>query len=163
MKLSDFTFHGGRDHKTTIFSHLNTVLWNSTAEKIHQHLTTWTWNIRAMNFETAWIHFIRDAFGATDLVVVTFKLPIVNRVDARKICLLTFVSLKASEMAYHDNVKYFYLKAFLPKEGRWKLCVTKSSVWWRTRLLKRSDIKHNIELCWRKFGHQRWRILLSGG
>ena len=77
-----------------------------------------------MNFETAWIHFIRDAFGATDLVIVTFKLPIVNRVDARKICLLTFVSLKASEMAYHDNVKYFYLKAFLPKEGRWKLCVT---------------------------------------
>ena len=52
-----------------------------------------------------------DAFGATVLVVVTFKL---NRVDARKICLLTFVSLKASEMAYHDNVKYFYLKAFLP-------------------------------------------------
>ena len=64
-----------------------------------------------MNFETAWIHFIMDAFGATVLVVVTFKL---NRVDARKICLLTFVSLKASEMAYHDNVKYFYLKAFLP-------------------------------------------------
>ena len=55
-----------------------------------------------------------DAFGATVLVVVAFKLPIVNRVDARKICLLTFGSLKASEMAYHDNVKYFYMKAFLP-------------------------------------------------
>lgn len=67
-----------------------------------------------MNFETTWIHFIMDAFGATVLVVVAFKLPIVNRVDARKICLLTFGSLKASEMAYHDNVKYFYLKAFLP-------------------------------------------------
>ena len=28
-------------------------------------------------------------------------------VDVRKICLLTFVSQKVSEMAYHDNVKYF--------------------------------------------------------
>ena len=54
-----------------------------------------------------------DAFS-TVLVVVAFKPLIVNRVDARKICLLTFVSLTASEMAYHDNVKYFYIKAFLP-------------------------------------------------
>ena len=66
-----------------------------------------------MNFETAWIHFIWDAFD-TVLVVVAFKLPIANRVEARKICLLAFVSLKASEMAYHDNVRYFYIKAFLP-------------------------------------------------
>ena len=66
-----------------------------------------------MNFETAWTHFIMDAFS-TVLVVVAFKPLLVNRVDARKICLLTFVSLTASEMAYHDNVKYFYIKAFLP-------------------------------------------------
>ena len=39
-----------------------------------------------MNFETAWIHFIMDAFGSTILVVVAFKLPIVDRVDGRKIC-----------------------------------------------------------------------------
>ena len=54
-------------------------------------------------FETAWIYFIRGVF----VTVVAFKLPIVNSVDVRKICLLTFVSQKASEMAYHDNVKYF--------------------------------------------------------
>ena len=53
-----------------------------------------------------------DAFGATVLVVVAFKLPIVDRVDARKICLLIFGSLKASEMAYHDNVKYFISRHF---------------------------------------------------
>ena len=52
-------------------------------------------------FETAWIYFIRGVF----VTVVAFKLPIVNSVDVRKICLLTFVSQKASEMAYHDNVK----------------------------------------------------------
>ena len=54
-------------------------------------------------FETAWIYFIRGVF----VTVVAFKLPIVNSVDVRKICLLTFVSQKVSEMAYHDNVKYF--------------------------------------------------------
>ena len=54
-------------------------------------------------FETAWIYFIRGVF----VTVVAFKLPIVNSVDVRKICLLTFVSQKASEMAYHDNVKNF--------------------------------------------------------
>ena len=52
-------------------------------------------------FETAWIYFIRGVF------VTVFKLPIVNSVDVRKICLFTFVSQKASEMAYHDNVKNF--------------------------------------------------------
>ena len=54
-------------------------------------------------FETAWIYFIRGVF----VTVVAFKLPIVNSVDVRKIWLLTFVSQKASEMAYHDNVKNF--------------------------------------------------------
>ena len=54
-------------------------------------------------FETAWIYFIRGVF----FTVVAFKLPIVNSVDVREICLLTFVSQKASEMAYHDNVKNF--------------------------------------------------------
>ena len=54
-------------------------------------------------FETAWIYFIRGVF----VTVVAFKLPIVNSVDVRKICLLTFVSQKAPEMAYHDNVEYF--------------------------------------------------------
>ena len=57
-------------------------------------------------FETAWIYFIRGVF-VTVVIVVAFKLPIVNSVDVRKICLLTFVSQKASEMAYHDNVKNF--------------------------------------------------------
>ena len=56
-------------------------------------------------FETAWIYFIRGVFVTA--VVVAFKLPIVNSVDVRKICLLTFVSQKASGMTYHDNVKYF--------------------------------------------------------
>ena len=58
-------------------------------------------------FETAWIYFIRGVFVTVVVVVLAFKLPIVNSVDVRKICLLTFVSQKASEMAYHDNVKYF--------------------------------------------------------
>ena len=58
-----------------------------------------------MKFETADIHFITDVF-VTFVVVVAFKFPIVNSVDVRKICLLTFVSQKASELAYHDNVKY---------------------------------------------------------
>ena len=58
-------------------------------------------------FETAWIYFIRGVF-VTVVVVVAFKFPIVNNVDVRKICLLTFVSQKASEMAYHDNVKYIF-------------------------------------------------------
>ena len=58
-----------------------------------------------MKFETADIHFIRDVF-VTFVVVVVFKFPIVNVVDVRKICLLTFVSQKASELVYHDNVKY---------------------------------------------------------
>ena len=58
-------------------------------------------------FETAWIYFIRGVF-VTVVVVVAFKFPIVNSVDVHKICLLTFVSVqKVSEMAYHDNVKYF--------------------------------------------------------
>ena len=57
-------------------------------------------------FETAWIYFIRGVF-VTVVVVVAFKLPIVNSVDVHKICLLTFVSQRVSEMAYHDNVKYF--------------------------------------------------------
>ena len=56
-------------------------------------------------FETAWIYFIRGVF--VTVVVAVFKLPIVNSVDVRKICHLTFVSQKASEMAYYDNVKYF--------------------------------------------------------
>ena len=59
-----------------------------------------------MKFETAGIHFITDVF-VTFVVVVAFKFPIVNSVDVRKICLLTFVSQKASELVYHDNVKYF--------------------------------------------------------
>ena len=50
---------------------------------------------------------IRGVFVTVVVVVAVFKLPIVNSVDVRKICLLTFVSQKASEMAYHDNVKYF--------------------------------------------------------
>ena len=58
-----------------------------------------------MKFETADIHFITDVF-VTFVVVVAFKFPIVNSVDVRKICHLTFVSQKASELAYHDNVKY---------------------------------------------------------
>lgn len=58
-----------------------------------------------MNFETAGIHFIRDVF--VTFVIVAFKFQIVNIVDVRKICLLTFMSHKASELAYHDNVKYF--------------------------------------------------------
>ena len=57
-------------------------------------------------FETAWIYFIRGVF--VTVVVAVFKFPIVNSVDVHKICLsLTFVSQKASEMAYHDNVKNF--------------------------------------------------------
>ena len=59
-----------------------------------------------MTFETADIHFIRDVFVTFVVVVVVFKFPIVNIVDVRKICLLTFVSQKASELVYHDNVKY---------------------------------------------------------
>ena len=51
-----------------------------------------------MKFETADIHFITDVF-VTFVVVVVFKFPIVNSVDVRKICLLTFVSQKASELA----------------------------------------------------------------
>ena len=58
-----------------------------------------------MTFETAGIHFITDVF-VTFVVVVAFKFPIVNIVDVRKICLWTFVSQKASELVYHDNVKY---------------------------------------------------------
>ena len=54
-------------------------------------------------FETAWIYFIRGVF--VTVVVVAFKLPIVNSVDVRKICVLTFVSQKVSQMAYQDNVK----------------------------------------------------------
>ena len=57
-------------------------------------------------FETAWIYFIRGVF-VTVIVVIAFKFPIVNSVDVRKISLLTFVSQKVTEMAYHDNVKYF--------------------------------------------------------
>ena len=58
-----------------------------------------------MTFETAGIHFITDVF-VTFVVVVAFKFPIVNIVDVRKISLWTFVSQKASELVYHDNVKY---------------------------------------------------------
>ena len=58
-----------------------------------------------MTFETADIHFITDVF-VTFVVVVVFKFPIVYIVNVRKICLLTFVSQKASELVYHDNVKY---------------------------------------------------------
>ena len=77
-----------REHKTTIFVLKLPLEFNF--RKTHQHLTTWTWNIRAMKFETAGIHFIRDVF-VTFVVVVAFKFPIVIVVDVRKICLLTFV------------------------------------------------------------------------
>lgn len=60
-----------------------------------------------MKFETADIRFIRDVSSPSSSSLLLIKFPIVNVVDVRKICLLTFVSQKVSELAYHDNVKYF--------------------------------------------------------
>ena len=95
-----------REHNTTIFVlKLKYSPLELNFRKTHQHLTTQTWNVKGMKFETAGIHFITDVF-VTFVVVVAFKFPIVNSVDVRKICLLTFVSQKASELVYHDNVKY---------------------------------------------------------
>ena len=80
MKVLNFTFYGGREHKTTIFFfffELGYTPFEFNSRKSRQRLTNKRVGIRTMKFEAARIHFLRDVFAA--VAVVLLKLAIFDK------------------------------------------------------------------------------------
>ena len=76
VKMPNFTFCGGHEHKTTIFffSGLNSTsreykLLESTPGKFSNIWRIEQEGISAIKFEAAWIHFLSDAFLAVTVIV----------------------------------------------------------------------------------------------
>ena len=71
-KMPNFTFFGGREHKTTtyfFFSWTSIALQNSTPETIANIWRIERDGINAIKFEAARMHFLRDVFAAVAVVV----------------------------------------------------------------------------------------------
>ena len=66
VKLLNFTFYGGRGHKTIFFPFVNfvTVYRNSTPKKAPKFDQIKRVEIKATKFEAARIHFSGDVFAA---------------------------------------------------------------------------------------------------
>ena len=71
-KMPNFTFFGGREHKTAtyfFFSWTSIALQNSTPETIANIWRIERDGINAIKFEAARMHFLRDVFAAVAVVV----------------------------------------------------------------------------------------------